>query len=151
LEVKAGPVGVVGVSLRASRSDRPLDPGTPKEARSIAKAFEAFFDGDPHALDDVPVDLGSVHGGFRRSVLETLHRLVGPGETVSYAELAEMSGRPGAARAVGTVMARNPMPIVVPCHRVVASNGGLGGYGGGLEMKRALLELEGALILRAAK
>lgn len=64
------------------------------------------------------------------------------GSTLTYAEVAREAGRPGAARAVGRAMATNPFPILVPCHRVVGSGGGLGGYGGGLDMKRALLEME---------
>ena len=66
------------------------------------------------------------------------------GETVSYGELAQRLGPPGCARAVGTANGRNPVPIIVPCHRVVAAHGGLGGYGGGLEMKRWLLAHEAA-------
>ena len=66
------------------------------------------------------------------------------GETRTYAWLAAKVGRPRAARAVGRVMATNPLPIVVPCHRVVGSDGALHGYGGGLEVKAALLRLEGA-------
>ena len=65
------------------------------------------------------------------------------GTTVSYGELAAMAGRPGAARAVGSAMARNPLPILIPCHRVIAANGKLGGYGGGLDMKKWLLRHEG--------
>ena len=65
------------------------------------------------------------------------------GETASYAEIAERVGRPGAARAVGRANGTNPIPIVVPCHRVIGADGSLTGYGGGLEVKRALLELEG--------
>ena len=65
------------------------------------------------------------------------------GETISYAELAAMVGRPGAFRAVGQANGANPIPIVLPCHRVVASGGGIGGYGGGLPLKRRLLALEG--------
>jgi methylated-DNA-[protein]-cysteine S-methyltransferase len=99
-------------------------------------------------LDDVAVDLSSVENDFQRKVLATLRKRVGPGKTISYGELAEVVGHPGAARAVGTAMARNPVPIVVPCHRVLASGGGLGGYGGGLDMKRGLLELEGVLQAR---
>ncbi len=67
------------------------------------------------------------------------------GETISYAELARRVGKPRAARAVGAANGANPISLVVPCHRVIASGGGLGGYGGGLEIKRRLLELEGAL------
>ena len=68
------------------------------------------------------------------------------GETITYGELARKLGQPGAARAVGAAMAANPLPIVVPCHRVVASGGGLGGYGGGLELKARLLAHEGVLL-----
>ena len=82
--------------------------------------------------------------GFRRAVMEEAMRIP-LGETRSYGWLAEQVGHPRAARAVGRVMATNPLPIVVPCHRVVGSDGGLHGYGGGLAMKEALLRAEGAL------
>jgi len=86
--------------------------------------------------------------GFRRAVMEeTMH--MPAGETRSYAWLAERVGRPAAARAVGRVMATNPLPLVVPCHRVVGSNGSLTGYGGGLPLKEDLLRAEGALSTRA--
>ena len=81
---------------------------------------------------------------FRREVLEETLRIPS-GETRTYAWLAERVGRPRAARAVGRVMATNPLPLVVPCHRVVGSNGSLTGYGGGLRMKEALLRAEGAI------
>ena len=93
----------------------------------------------------MPLDLDGVDG-FRRTVLETLVREVGWGETVSYGELAAMAGRPRAARAVGTAMASNPLPFVIPCHRVVAAGGRIGGYGGGrnaVALKRSLLAREG--------
>ncbi|TDC88057.1 methylated-DNA--[protein]-cysteine S-methyltransferase [Saccharopolyspora aridisoli] len=83
--------------------------------------------------------------GLRAHVLRTLHELVPFGETVSYKRLAELSGRPEASRAVGSIMGTNPVPLVVPCHRVLASGGGLGGFGPGLEAKRKLLVLEGVL------
>jgi methylated-DNA-[protein]-cysteine S-methyltransferase len=76
-------------------------------------------------------------------VLRALAR-VSYGRTVTYGELAARVGQPRGARAVGQAMARNPVPLVIPCHRVVASGGGLGGYGGGLALKRRLLDLEGA-------
>jgi methylated-DNA-[protein]-cysteine S-methyltransferase len=82
---------------------------------------------------------------FNRRVLDELAR-VPYGEVVTYGELAARAARPRAARAVGTVMNRNPLPIVLPCHRVVGSNGKLVGYGGGLDRKAALLRLEGALL-----
>ena len=81
---------------------------------------------------------------FRRAVLEEAMRIPA-GETRSYGWLAAKVGRPRAARAVGRVMATNPFPIVVPCHRVIGSDGALHGYGGGLAMKEALLKAEGAL------
>jgi methylated-DNA-[protein]-cysteine S-methyltransferase len=93
---------------------------------------------------DLDIDL-SWTTGFRRDVL-TACAAVPRGATVTYAELARHAGRPGAARAVGNVMSTNPIPIRIPCHRIVGSNGGLGGFGGGLDMKRRLLEIEGALL-----
>ena len=90
----------------------------------------------------VPVDL-SAAPPFHAKVLRALAR-VSYGRTVTYGELAARVGRPRGARAVGQAMARNPVPLVVPCHRVVASGGGLGGYGGGRALKRRLLDLEGA-------
>jgi len=102
----------------------------------------------------VPVDLsglrsrsgcfggvGSAAPAFHAKVLRALAR-VPYGRTVTYGELAARVGRPHGARAVGQAMARNPVPLVIPCHRVVACGGGLGGYGGGLDLKRRLLDLE---------
>jgi methylated-DNA-[protein]-cysteine S-methyltransferase len=88
----------------------------------------------------VPVDLDPL-APFQRTVARALQR-VPFGETVTYGELARRAGRPGAARAVGQAMARNPVPLLVPCHRVVSARG-LGGFGGGLALKRRLLALEG--------
>jgi methylated-DNA-[protein]-cysteine S-methyltransferase len=82
---------------------------------------------------------------FHRRVLEELNR-VEYGHTTTYGALAAQVGAPRAARAVGTVMNRNPLPIVLPCHRVVGANGSLTGYGGGLDRKEWLLRLEGALL-----
>jgi methylated-DNA-[protein]-cysteine S-methyltransferase len=121
---------------RLVASDRELAP--------TRDALEAYFagEGDPHGL---PVDLSLVAAPFRRIVLETLHRDVGPGAVVTYAALAQAAGRPRAYRAAATACARNPVPIVVPCHRVLPGSGGIGAYGGGPERKRSLLALEGAL------
>ena len=102
------------------------------------------FEGERDQLD-LPVDLRLMAAPFRRRVLETLHRDVGRGETVTYGALAARAGNPRAARAVGTACARNPVPLVVPCHRVLPGSGGIGNYGGGPERKRALLTLEGVL------
>ena len=93
---------------------------------------------------DLALDL-RLSADFSRRVLEELSK-VPYGETTTYGALAARAARPRAARAVGTVMNRNPIPIVLPCHRVVGSTGSLVGYGGGLERKEQLLTLEGALL-----
>jgi AraC family transcriptional regulator of adaptative response/methylated-DNA-[protein]-cysteine methyltransferase len=93
--------------------------------------------------DTLPLDVHAT--AFRRRVWEALRRIPA-GQTRSYGEIAVEVGIPGAARAVGTACAENPVPIVVPCHRVVAANGRLGGYSGGLARKRQLLAAEGARV-----
>ncbi|WP_240139111.1 methylated-DNA--[protein]-cysteine S-methyltransferase [Streptomyces sp. MUM 178J] len=87
----------------------------------------------------------SLSAGFNRQVLQRLAADVPYGAVVGYGDLASRVGEPGAAQAVGAAMGSNPLPVVVPCHRVVETDGGLGGFGGGLETKRKLLALEGVL------
>jgi methylated-DNA-[protein]-cysteine S-methyltransferase len=109
----------------------------------VAIELDEYFRGRRRRFT-MPVDLSGVDAGFPRTVYEVLRREVCFGETVSYGELAEMAGRPGAARAVGNAMSRNPVPIVVPCHRVIAAGCRIGGYGSsGVPTKRFLLALEG--------
>jgi methylated-DNA-[protein]-cysteine S-methyltransferase len=109
----------------------------------VALELDEYFAGRRRRFT-MPVDLSGIDAGFPRTVYETLRQEVGWGETVSYGELAEMAGRPRAARAVGNAMSRNPVPIIVPCHRVVAAGGSIGGYGpSGIRTKRLLLALEG--------
>lgn len=124
-------------------SEMPIPDASQNVASDIASELDEYFAGTRQDFD-ISVDLGDVHAPFHRNVLETLFRGVAFGETVTYGELAEMSGSPRAARAVGEAMRRNPIPIVIPCHRVVAVNG-LGGYMGrqGLDTKRWLLAHEG--------
>jgi methylated-DNA-[protein]-cysteine S-methyltransferase len=113
----------------------------------VAGRLDDWFNGRVERLD-IPLDLTGLDG-FKRDVLETLVREVGWGETVSYGELAEMAGRPRAARAVGSAMASNPLPFVIPCHRVIASGGRIGGYGGtrdAVALKRELLAREGVTL-----
>jgi methylated-DNA-[protein]-cysteine S-methyltransferase len=115
----------------------------PDDPAGIAGRLRAYFAGDLAALGEIPVrfDRGTP---FQREVWAALCAIP-PGETISYAELARRVGRPSAFRAVGSANGQNPIGVVVPCHRVIAADGTLGGYGGGLERKRWLLEHEGAL------
>lgn len=119
------------VSPRILQAPRRLDPA----ARELAE----YFAGERRDFD-LPVDL-ITSGAFRRSV-QLLLPTIGYGRTVSYTELATMAGRPTAVRAAASACATNPLPIVVPCHRVLRGDGSLGGYLGGLETKRSLLALE---------
>jgi len=105
-----------------------------------ARALRQYFQGRLDALDAVAVDLDGTP--FQRRVWSALRRIP-PGRTLSYTQLAAQVGRPRAVRAVGTANGRNPVSLVVPCHRVIAAGGGLGGYGGGLDRKRWLLAHEG--------
>ena len=114
-------------------------PGALDEAR---RQLDDYFEGRRRAFD-LPVDLVQTRD-FSRRVLIELAR-VPYGEVTTYGALAARAGKPRAARAVGTVMNRNPIPIVLPCHRVVGASGSLVGYGGGLDRKQALLRLESAV------
>ena len=111
----------------------------PEPLVAAVAQLEEYFAGDRRHFD-LPLELAGTD--FQKSVWLELAEIP-YGETVSYAELALMVGRPHAYRAVGQANGANPIPIVLPCHRVVASGGGIGGYGGGLPMKRKLLTLEG--------
>jgi O-6-methylguanine DNA methyltransferase len=115
----------------------------PQPLVAAVAQLEEYFAGERRTFD-LPLELEGTD--FQRSVWLRLAEIP-YGETVSYAELAMMVGRPHAYRAVGQANGANPVPIVLPCHRVVASGGGLGGYGGGLPMKRQLLTLEGVEVL----
>jgi methylated-DNA-[protein]-cysteine S-methyltransferase len=109
---------------------------------AVRRELDEYFEGERREFD-LPLDLRVAP--FHEAVLHELAR-VPYGRTETYGALAAKVGRPKAARAVGTVMNRNPIPIVLPCHRIVGANGSLTGYGGGLDAKRALLELEGAML-----
>jgi methylated-DNA-[protein]-cysteine S-methyltransferase len=111
----------------------------PATLDDAARQFDDYFTGRRHGFD-LAVDL-QLASGFRRTVLDRLPD-VGYGRTVSYGELAAEVGHPRAARAVGTACATNPVPLVIPCHRVVLGDGSTGSYVGGPEIKRVLLDLE---------
>jgi methylated-DNA-[protein]-cysteine S-methyltransferase len=113
----------------------------PRSVAAARRELDEYFGGKRRSFD-LPVDLRALPP-FTVSVLEQLAR-VPYGETTTYGALAARVGRPRAARAVGTVMNRNRIPIVLPCHRVVGATGDLVGYAGGLDRKITLLELEGA-------
>jgi methylated-DNA-[protein]-cysteine S-methyltransferase len=120
------------VSPRMLEAPARLDP--------VARQLDQYFTGGRHSFD-VALDWSLSHG-FRRTVLEHLNADVSYGDTASYAALAQLSGSPKAVRAVGTACATNPIPIVVPCHRVIRSDGTVGAYRGGPAAKRVLLDLE---------
>lgn len=115
--------------------------GTDQSVSAFARRIARYLSGEDIVL---PIDLLDLEGlnDFQRQVLLAEYEIP-RGKTTSYARLAARSGFPGAARAAGTALATNPFPIVIPCHRSVRADGALGGYGGGLPMKRTLLEMEG--------
>ena len=115
------------------------EPVTPRLCR---QAFDKYFDGDLTALDVLAVDARGTE--FQERVWYGL-REIPAGSTISYVELARKVGRPKASRAVGAANGANPVPLVLPCHRVIGANGSLVGYGGGLERKIWLLRHEGAV------
>ena len=121
------------VSPRILRSGRRTD--------EAARQLDEYFAARRRAFD-LPVDLRLVHG-FRRSVISHLPDIA-YGSTASYAAVASSAGNPNAARAVGSACSHNPLPVVLPCHRVVRSDGSLGQYLGGAQMKAALLAMEAA-------
>lgn len=134
-----------GTLLLESHAPEPgsavTEPG--RAATEACAQLDEYFAGRRREFT-VAVDW-SFGAGFRLHILRKLYDDVPFGSTVSYAGLAELGGRPSAARSVGAIMGSNPVPIIVPCHRVLASGGGMGGYGPGLEIKRKLLVLEGVL------
>jgi len=124
------------VSPRVLEAAAPLD-----EAR---RELDRYFDGKLERFD-LPLDW-SLTGGFQAKVQRQISRIP-YGQTRTYTEMAKRAGNERAVRAAGTACGRNPLPVVVPCHRVLRSSGGLGGYGGGLPMKEALLALERSVAL----
>jgi methylated-DNA-[protein]-cysteine S-methyltransferase len=116
----------------------------PPPVRAAIHAITRLLDGEPDDLSTIALDLDGVPE-FHRRVYDVA-RAIPPGETRSYGEVAAALGEPGAAQAVGRALGRNPVPIVVPCHRVLAANGALHGFSapGGIETKRRMLAIEGA-------
>jgi methylated-DNA-[protein]-cysteine S-methyltransferase len=126
--------------LAAMISPRVLE--SPAKLDETRRELDRYFEGKLREFE-IPLDWRLTRG-FYRKVLRATARIP-YGQTRSYSEMAKRAGSPRAVRATGTALGSNPLPIIVPCHRVLRSGGALGGYGGGLETKQALLELEGAL------
>lgn len=151
-----GPAGITALQLpersdEATRARLLRRPGNvpeappPAQPRRAIQDIVALLEGARHDLAWVPLDYSGV-APFERRVYEAIRR-VGPGSTISYGELAMRIGEPGAAQAVGQALGRNPFPIVVPCHRVLAAGQRSGGFSGGagVPTKLRMLEIEGAL------
>jgi methylated-DNA-[protein]-cysteine S-methyltransferase len=154
------PIGVLTVAERAARIcllhfgadgpaiDRMFDRWYPGEPRArqplpgIAAMLQRYFEGDIGVLDTIAVELNGTP--FQKNVWQALRRIPA-GSTISYSDLARRVGEPNAVRAVGTANGANPVAVIVPCHRVIGSNGSLTGYGGGLDRKQWLLVHEGVV------
>jgi len=134
------PVAAQLEALAARVSPRMLE--APARLDPVRRELDEYFAGRRRDFD-LPIDWQLTAGFVQRVLRETAR--IPFGETRSYAEMATSAGSPRAFRAAGSALGANPIPIVVPCHRVLRSGGGLGGYGGGLDVKRRLLELEGVL------
>ncbi|MER7212079.1 methylated-DNA--[protein]-cysteine S-methyltransferase [Streptosporangium sp. NPDC000239] len=151
LLLAATPKGLVRVAYQNEDHDRVLETlasrlsprvlHAPRRLEAAAREIEEYF-GRRRRTFDLPLDL-SLSRGFRQLVQEHLPE-IGYGRTLSYRQVAELVGSPKAVRAVGTACATNPLPVVVPCHRVLRADGSLGGYIGGLDAKTTLLNLEAA-------
>ena len=151
--ILASPKGLLGTTLpqRSAQEAYQLVGGelthtnqSPHLFVDLMERLKAYFSGYQVIFPDA-LDL-SAATPFQRHVLETT-RVIPHGETRSYLWVADRIRGPGAARAVGQALGKNPLPIIVPCHRVIASDGTLGGFSGGAEMKRHLLQLENSALL----
>jgi methylated-DNA-[protein]-cysteine S-methyltransferase len=145
--------GLVAITLpqpdQAAALQRLPEPGEPAphpprglDVAGLARKLRGYFLGEDVRFEE-PLD-PSLGTGFQRQVW-SFTRAIPRGETRTYGQLARLSGHDGAARAVGQAMARNPWPVIVPCHRVVGHDGRLTGFGGGLALKQRMLEMEGGL------
>lgn len=144
--------GLVRISFHSEAEDLVLDElarrvsprvvKAPRKVAPVARELDEYFDGRRTQFD-VPVDWSLV-GPYARKILRAT-AAIPFGQVSTYREVARKAGNPAAGRAAGNALGSNPIPVVVPCHRVLRTNGGLGGYAGGLDKKELLLRLEGAL------
>ncbi|KFE71816.1 methylated-DNA--[protein]-cysteine S-methyltransferase [Hyalangium minutum] len=145
LRLAANEEGLVAVLFPIDEQDLPVAQGTALARAHLADASTAlqeYFAGKRMAFEGVKLAPSGTE--FQQQVWQALSRIPF-GQTVTYAHIASRIGRPTAVRAVGLANGQNPLPIIVPCHRVIGSNGALTGFGGGLPTKKWLLEFEGAL------
>ena len=152
LALVASPVGLCAVGFdsdwtrvrrQLERRFGPVGLEAKADPAGAVSALRRYFEGDVRAIEAIPVDTGGTP--FQKEVWTTLRRIP-VGRTWSYADMAVAIGRPAATRAVGAANGANPVGVVLPCHRVIGSNGNLTGYGGGLPRKVWLLRHEGALL-----
>jgi methylated-DNA-[protein]-cysteine S-methyltransferase len=137
-----------GLYMQAGRNPIRINPGWVRDDEALAETrrqLEQYFAGERTSFD---IKLHLEGTAFQRTVWHELTQIP-YGETISYGELAKRIGRPDRARAVGTANGQNPIAVIVPCHRVIGANGKLVGYGGGLDNKRRLLELEQGVLTLA--
>jgi methylated-DNA-[protein]-cysteine S-methyltransferase len=145
--VRWSELGITGVLLPPAREPAPTDPqpgDVPERVGEAIAGIAALLGGERRDLRSVVLDERALDV-FQRRVY-AITREIGPGETASYGEIARVLGEPHEARAVGAALGRNPFPVIVPCHRVLAASGALHGFSapGGLRTKRRMLEIEGA-------
>ena len=135
--------GASTLARLTKRMKEPVDSHPPDWLEPVVKQLQHYFAGTKTNLSGIAIDLGGATEFFRAIYAETIK--VGWGETITYGELAARAGSPGAAQSVGQAMGRNPVPIIVPCHRVLASGHKIGGFSapGGTRSKLWLLEMEG--------
>lgn len=152
LLVATTPKGLVRISFHFEAEDLVLDElarrvsprvvKAPRKVAPVARELDEYFGGSRRAFD-VPVDWALV-GPYARKILRAT-AAIPFGQVSTYREVARKAGNPAASRAAGNALGSNPIPVVVPCHRVLRTNGGLGGYAGGLDRKELLLRLEGVM------
>ncbi len=137
--------------LSAATRIEHLFPGLPAsscaEIDALARSAVRFLEGEDITFSLAGVDMSSC-SAYQKAVLTACHRIP-RGKVAAYRDLASQTGKPNSTRAVGTALARNPFPLIIPCHRVVRANGDPGRYGSGAAMKRALLEMEGIVFNRS--
>jgi methylated-DNA-[protein]-cysteine S-methyltransferase len=141
LSVETGPQGVRRIEFEARGANEQSLP----VMREAIRQLQAYFEGELKSFD-VPLEIAGTD--FQKRVWSAL-RTIPYGQTRSYSEIAAQIGAPQAVRAVGAANGRNPIPIIVPCHRVIGASGSLVGFGGGLEWKRLLLDLEATYVERS--